>query len=83
MKRFASTRKRFDSSQDLRRSTSIWPPHYSASADPAVARLAKERGVVVRFVKPVDVGGLTRLLRSLFPTEGTSADRPPAISRQA
>ncbi len=55
----------------------------SASADPAAARLAKERSVVARFEKPVDLVGLTRLLRSLFPTEGTSADRPPGISRRS
>jgi len=38
---------------------------------------------VARFEKPVDLVRLTRLLRFLFPAEGTSADRPSATSQLA
>lgn len=41
----------------------------SASADPALTRLAQERGAVGRLEKPFDLAVLTRLLHSLFPNE--------------
>ncbi len=51
----------------------------SASADSALARLARERGAVARLEKPVDVATLKGLLRSLFPTDGPNPPPPPAL----
>jgi two-component system response regulator HydG len=45
----------------------------SASGDPALTRLARERGAVARLEKPIDLAALKRLLRSLFPTDGPTA----------
>lgn len=49
----------------------------SASADSALTRLAQERGAVARLEKPLAPAHLTRLLRSLFPSEGPP---PPGSS---